>query len=88
MLSISKGILWVDFRMGRGQSTVVVLVYLFLGLLVFAGLTPVVQAEISSVLPQVDNLTALLLSYFTGAAFFVMCIGIFNSLKPVREGYG
>jgi hypothetical protein len=43
------------------------------------------QTVITSVLPQVDNMTALILSWFTILAFFTMIIGIFNSMKPVRQ---
>jgi uncharacterized membrane protein len=63
----------------------VVLVYLVLGLFVFAVLTDPLQTVITSVLPQVDNMTALILSWFTILAFFTMIIGIFNSMKPVRQ---
>jgi hypothetical protein len=68
----------------RGQQIAVVLVYLLLGSIVFAALTPGLNETIALVLPSVDTLTALMLRWFVGLAFIVMLYGVWQSTKPFQ----
>lgn len=71
----------------RGQVTAVTVVYGLLGLIVFAALAGPLQGEIQIVLPNVDNLTRIVLEFFTAAAFVTMVYAIYSSTKPVQQGY-
>lgn len=71
----------------RGQSSVVLLVYIVVGSVVFNAMTPGLQAQIQIALPYVDNLTALILRFFIGLLFLTMVYGIYKStLEPAQAG--
>lgn len=73
------------FSKHRGQQTVITLVYLIIGSIVFVALTPGLSTAIQTTIPFVDNLTALILRWFVGLAFIVMLWGIWESTKPFHQ---